>query len=53
VILFGEHAAVHCRLGIATTIDKRAYAPVFSGNVKVVIESKNPGLKKFLSKNEV
>jgi len=53
VILFGEHAVVHGKLGIATSIDKRAYVTVSGGNEEVTIESKNLNLKKSLLEEEL
>lgn len=53
VILFGEHAVVHYKLGIATSIDKRAYVTVSGGNEEVIIESRNLDLKKSLSEKEL
>jgi len=53
VILFGEHAVVYNKLGIATSIDKRAYVTVFTETKRVTIESKNLNLKKSLSEKEL
>jgi len=53
VILFGEHAVVYDKLGIATSIDKRAYVTVSNGKEGITIESKNLGLKKLLSEKKL
>jgi len=53
VIILGEHAVVHYKLGMAVSIGKRAYVTVSGGKEKVTIESKNLGLKKSLSEKEL
>jgi mevalonate kinase len=53
IILFGEHAVVHGKLGIATSIDKRANVKIITGNDKVIIESKNLNLKESLTEKEL
>jgi mevalonate kinase len=54
VILFGEHAVVYDKLGIACTIDKRCYVRISSFNQKkVIIESKDLNLKKNLTERQL
>ena len=53
VILLGEHAVVYNKLGIATSIDKRAYVTVSPAKESVTIESKNLNLRKSLSEEEL
>ena len=54
VILFGEHAVVYDKLGIATSVDKRCFTTVSSNEENnAFLEIKNLGLKKSLSKDEL
>jgi mevalonate kinase len=50
VILFGEHAVVYDKLGIATTLDKRCFITVSQGKEGVFIDSPGLGIKSTLSK---
>ena len=54
VILFGEHAVVYDKLGIACSIDKRCQVKVFSVNEnKVFITAKDLNLSESLGKKEL
>jgi len=53
IILFGEHAVVYNKLGIATSINKRTYVTVSAEAESVTIESKNLNLKKSFSEKEL
>ena len=54
VILFGEHAVIYDKLGIASSINKRCQVKIFSTKKKsVYIESKNLGLSKALKEREL
>jgi len=53
VILFGEHAVVYDKLGIASAVDKRCIVTITSNENNVLLEIKNLGLKKSLTENEL
>jgi len=54
VILFGEHAVVYDKIGIAASVGKRCTATVTSNEEDYVfLEIKGLGLKKSLKKNEL
>ena len=54
VILFGEHAVVYDKLGIAASVDKRCIVTVTSNEEdNVILEIKNLYLKKSLTENEL
>ncbi len=54
IILFGEHAVVYDKLGIACSIDKRCKVKVFSCSGKAVfIKSRNLNLEYSLEKKEL
>ena len=53
VILFGEHAVVYDKLGIAASVDKRSLVKVISAQEKISILSKNFNLEKSLSEDEL
>lgn len=54
IILFGEHAVVYDKLGIACTIDKKCFVRVSSFQKNsVFVVSRELGLKKCLSKKEI
>jgi mevalonate kinase len=54
VILFGEHAVVYDKLGIATSIDRRCYATVIPNDKnKVTLEIRKLNLEKSLTENEL
>lgn len=54
VILFGEHAVVYDKLGIATSIGKRCFITVYFNNENsVLIDSRGLNLKKSLTENEL
>jgi len=53
-ILFGEHAVVYGKLGIATTVDRRCTVKTGYGNEdNVLINSRGLGLKEYLSRDEL
>lgn len=53
-ILYGEHAIVYDKLGIATSVDKRCTVKVKNNEGDdVLIKSKDLGLKKYLSRDEL
>lgn len=54
VILFGEHAVVYDKLGIAASVDKRCFIKVDSDNENnILIDNKGLKLKKALTKDEL
>lgn len=54
IILFGEHAVVYDRLGIACAIEKRCFIKILPYKEKgVFIESRNLNLSKFMGKKEL
>lgn len=53
VILFGEHAVVYDKLGIATSVDKRSFVEVSPQTDKISIRSNNFDLEKTLSEDEL
>jgi len=54
IILFGEHAVVYDKLGIACSIDKRCNVKVFPSNKgSVLITSKNLNLTRSLTEKEL
>jgi mevalonate kinase len=54
VILFGEHAVVYDKLGIATSVDLNCNIEAIENNEdNVSLEIKNLGLKKFFTKEEL
>ena len=54
IILFGEHAVVYDKLGIACSIDKRCNVKVFPSNKKtVLITSKNLNISRSLNEKEL
>jgi mevalonate kinase len=54
VILWGEHAVVYDKLGIATAVDKRCSVKIdYNKDGNVLIDSKGLGLKEYLSRDEL
>jgi len=54
IILFGEHAVVYDKIGIAAAVNKRCIAKVSSNKEnKVLLEIKKLNLKKSLTENEL
>jgi len=53
-ILFGEHAVVYDKLGIATTVDKSCTVKTgYNNEGNVLINSKGLGLEEYLSRDEL
>lgn len=54
IILFGEHAVVYNKLGIACSIGKRCYVKVFrDGKNGVFVKAKDLNLNKFLNRKKL
>lgn len=54
IILFGEHAVVYDKVGVAASIDKRCYVKVFPTNENnVCVETKDFNLSKSLTEKEL